>query len=323
MALSLLTTGAWAADLSADGSGEAAVSSAEPEESEAEEEETEGEAPEAEAGAEESEAEEAEEGEAPEADPGAEKPEAEEAEEAEATETKEAEKPEDGQQTEEEQPEPDAQEERSTDRGLTTQEDRGSYNLPVTGNTDVDLSAFAVGDFIKVYDNGGPDNQYSPNANGTLTITLPAGKGAHITGKICTIDYEDYFYVKQGDTELSKIHGSTYYGEYGDTYNYLTVANPVVLQLTSNGSNQTVGLDLTLTIVGVDAVTATFDANGGTGGTVADISAQSGDSITLPANPFTAPNGKYFAGWKSSVDGSICQPGDSVTLTANTTFTAQ
>ena len=64
--------------------------------------------------------------------------------------------------------------------------------------------------------------------------------------------------------------------------------------------------------------TVSFDANGGTG-TMADVTGVSG-KYTLPANGFTAPDGKHFKCW--SVDGSEKAAGDKITVTANTTVTA-
>ena len=61
--------------------------------------------------------------------------------------------------------------------------------------------------------------------------------------------------------------------------------------------------------------TVTFAANGGTG-TMADVTGISGE-YTLPANGFTAPEGKQFKAW--SVDGTEKAVGDKITVTADTT----
>ena len=64
--------------------------------------------------------------------------------------------------------------------------------------------------------------------------------------------------------------------------------------------------------------TVTFDANGGTG----EMEAATGVSgeYTLPANGFTAPEGKQFKAW--SVDGKEKAVGDKITVSANTTVKA-
>ena len=64
--------------------------------------------------------------------------------------------------------------------------------------------------------------------------------------------------------------------------------------------------------------TVSFAANGGTG-TMADVTGISGE-YTLPANGFTAPDGKQFKAW--SVDGNEKAVGDKITVTADTTVTA-
>ncbi len=64
--------------------------------------------------------------------------------------------------------------------------------------------------------------------------------------------------------------------------------------------------------------TVSFDANGGTG-TMANATGVLGD-YTLPANGFTAPEGKQFKAW--SVDGKEKAVGDKITVTAETTVKA-
>ena len=68
----------------------------------------------------------------------------------------------------------------------------------------------------------------------------------------------------------------------------------------------------------VTTYTVSFDANGGTG-TMADVTGISGE-YTLPANGFTAPDGKQFKAW--SVGGVEKAAGDTITVNANTTVTA-
>lgn len=64
--------------------------------------------------------------------------------------------------------------------------------------------------------------------------------------------------------------------------------------------------------------TVSFDANGGKG-SMADETGISGE-YTLPANGFTAPEGKQFKGW--SVNGTEKAAGDKITVTADTTVKA-
>jgi len=68
----------------------------------------------------------------------------------------------------------------------------------------------------------------------------------------------------------------------------------------------------------VTTYTVAFNANGGSG-TMADVTGISGE-YTLPANGFTAPDGKQFKAW--SVGGVEKAVGDKITVTADTTVTA-
>ena len=65
--------------------------------------------------------------------------------------------------------------------------------------------------------------------------------------------------------------------------------------------------------------TVKFDPNGGSG-TMANGEAVEGQPYTLPANGFTAPANKEFKAW--SVNGDEYQPGDSITISADTTVKA-
>ena len=88
------------------------------------------------------------------------------------------------------------------------------------------------------------------------------------------------------------------------------------------GTGHLVTQNFTLKLLWKDApvttYTVTFDSNGGTG-TMADVTGISGE-YTLPANGFTAPEGKQFKGW--SVGGNEKAVGDKITVTADTTVTA-
>jgi hypothetical protein len=70
--------------------------------------------------------------------------------------------------------------------------------------------------------------------------------------------------------------------------------------------------------------TVTFDANGGTG-TIAAETVTGGATYTLPACTFTAPEGKTFFAWSVKIGDAEAvnkQPGDTITVTADTTVTA-
>ena len=78
---------------------------------------------------------------------------------------------------------------------------------------------------------------------------------------------------------------------------------------------------VTFEVASVETYTVSFNANGGTG-TMSDVSDVTG-SYTLPANGFTAPNGKTFSGWKAGNAGDLIAAGASYNVSADVTFYAQ
>ena len=67
--------------------------------------------------------------------------------------------------------------------------------------------------------------------------------------------------------------------------------------------------------------TVSFNANGGTGA-MADVTGVSAGAYTLPANGFTAPDGKRFVGWATSAGGTATAAGGTITVSANVTLYA-
>ena len=80
----------------------------------------------------------------------------------------------------------------------------------------------------------------------------------------------------------------------------------------ANGDNQII-FDNT------NAVTISFDANGGTG-SMSSVSGVEGSSCELPESEFTAPVGYHFAGW--DIDGITYAPGTAYTLASDVTAKA-
>lgn len=67
--------------------------------------------------------------------------------------------------------------------------------------------------------------------------------------------------------------------------------------------------------------TVSFNANGGTG-SMADVTGVSAGAYTLPANGFTAPDGKRFVGWATSAGGTATAAGEAITVSDNVTLYA-
>lgn len=64
-----------------------------------------------------------------------------------------------------------------------------------------------------------------------------------------------------------------------------------------------------------------YDTNGGTPEAIASFYTDTNNTVTLPVAP--NKSGYTFDGWKSSADNSVTQAGAKVTVSADTTFTAQ
>ena len=72
--------------------------------------------------------------------------------------------------------------------------------------------------------------------------------------------------------------------------------------------------------VPVTTYTVRFNANGGTG-TMADVTGVPAGAYTLPANGFTAPEGKQFKGWSTDASGAVIE-GTTYNITGDVTLYA-
>ena len=160
---------------------------------------------------------------------------------------------------------------------------------------------------------------------GDVNVTVKYA-GLETTMTVKVVGHEITFNANGGTGEMAK---AEYVGEY--TLPDCTFSAPTGKQFKAwsvggvekaAGDKITVTANTTVTAVWEDipvvTYTVSFDANGGTG-TMTDVTNVSGE-YTLPANGFTAPDGKQFKSW--SVGGSEKAVGDKITVTANTTVTA-
>ena len=139
-------------------------------------------------------------------------------------------------------------------------------------------------------------NTIDLSGSGTVTLTASGNQsGSSMIGGTVSIT-----------TPGTKLEKGTYYPDL-KTYDgeYDATSDKTVLKFVHESAAPT-------------TYTVSFDANGGTG-TMADVTGVSGE-YTLPANGFTAPDGKQFKAW--SVGGVEKAVGDKITVTANTTVTA-
>ena len=137
-------------------------------------------------------------------------------------------------------------------------------------------------------------NKIDLSGSGTVTLTAPGEQTSAMIGGTVTA------------TSGTKLEKGTYYPDL-KTYDgeYDATSDKTVLKFVHEDPAPT-------------TYTVSFDANGGTG-TMADVTDVSGE-YTLPANGFTAPDGKQFKAW--SVGGVEKAVGDTINVNANTTVTA-
>ena len=162
---------------------------------------------------------------------------------------------------------------------------------------------------------------YDTNVDEDACIATYKPKGT--TSTTYTVSFD----ANGGTGTMANVTGVT--GEYTLPANGFTAPSGKQFKAWSvGGSEKAVGDKITVTAnttvtavwedIPVVTYTVSFDANGGTG-TMPDVTGVSGE-YTLPANSFTAPDGKQFKAW--SVGGVEKAAGDKITVTANTTVTA-
>ena len=115
-------------------------------------------------------------------------------------------------------------------------------------------------------------------------------------------------------------------GSYTQTLPYDAVflyngVSPAETYTYSLGSDAKVTVRLTVP----EAMTLTFDANGGTGDAMATLSTRKGINTTLPACTYTAPSGQTFLCWNTAADGTGTRyyAGQEYIFNASTTFYAE
>ena len=192
----------------------------------------------------------------------------------------------------------------------------GEYTLPANGFT------APSGKQFKAWSVGGSEKAVGDKITVTANTTVTA-----VWEDIPVVTYTVSFDANGGTGSMADVTGVS--GEYMLPANGFTAPSGKQFKAWSVGGVEkaagdtiTVNANTTVTAIWenipVVTYTVSFDANGGTG-TMTDVTGVSGE-YTLPANSFTAPDGKQFKAW--SVGGVEKAAGDKITVTANTTVTA-
>jgi len=135
--------------------------------------------------------------------------------------------------------------------GSGTNENPYYVNMPATGEKTVTVPSGVTS--FKVYDNGGSNGYYSDNCKGTLVINAPSGYGFTLSGRVRTQRTPDYLSAYDGNAvdESKRILSFNSYGSWSNIYpSVTTVSESLTLYFESDDSNNSEGLDLTITLVG-------------------------------------------------------------------------
>ena len=189
----------------------------------------------------------------------------------------------------------------------------GEYTLPANGFT------APAGKQFKAWSVGGVEKAAGDKITVTANTTVTA-----VWEDIPVVTYTVSFDANGGTGTMADVTGIS--GEYTLPANGFTAPAGKQFKAWSVGGVEkaagdkiTVTANTTVTAVWentpVVTYTVSFDANGGTG-SMGDVTGVSGE-YTLPANGFTAPEGKQFKGWARSASGAVIT-GTSITVTADT-----
>ena len=232
-------------------------------------------------------------------------------------------------------------------------DDRGSFNIVLAEGTTNRVTSVTGSAFACAYGSIVISGAGSLNATGAANgiwvddaVTITDGANVTATGlNGCGIFSDSSFetiYIKNGTTAI--LSGSTYgIGGYADVEidnaNVTVTGDTAAFKSsydvggiykwrTSESGAFTMSAETkfrpnsTITrveLIPVPTYAVIFDANGGTG-TMITAEVNEGEEYTLPKCGFTAPSNKTFKAW--SVGGEEKQPGDKITVSANTTVTA-
>ena len=144
-----------------------------------------------------------------------------------------------------------------------------SVRMPKFGTATLNVDN-SVASF-KIYDDGGADNNYSDNCNGSLVLKAPDGKRMMLTGNILTECYYDKLSVYRGTTaDSDNILLYLLSSDEEDDHNPMTTAigtynaSEMLLYFRSNGDTNYAGLDLTIQLLSDEYENPIYyvDANG-------------------------------------------------------------
>ena len=178
----------------------------------------------------------------------------------------------------------------------------------------LEIAASAVTDNITIYAKAVDARVNVTFTNGGNTTFTGEDKVIKGTAYTCTIVPDTGYTLGEGNITVKCNNVDVGY----ENWTYDAATGKLEIAASAVTGNITIYAKAVEKNIPVVTYTVSFAANGGSG-TMADVTGISGE-YTLPANGFTAPDGKQFKAW--SVGGVEKAVGDKITVTANTTVTA-
>ena len=208
----------------------------------------------------------------------------------------------------------------SYDNVLQEDGNGGYYVLmPASGTVPVDLTGKSAGFSFVLYDDGGPDGQYSNNCDGAVLITAPAGCLLSIGGDGVT-ESPKYDYLIIYDGTGSTVLGDANYANTFTISEMFTTGDTLKVFFHSDNSVQKNGFALTVTVCAASSLCVlTYDAGAGSG-TMQGLTVTVGTPVTVADCGFTLPENTYFVGYTDGTN--TYQPGDTIVMNGNVTLTA-
>ena len=170
-----------------------------------------------------------------------------------------------------------------------------SINMPTTNNNYNELTIPSGVQSFKVYDDGGKDDKYSNNYEGTLVLTAPEGHKIRLSGSITLESYDKltvYNGSKESGTKLLDAVSSSSSGTKTDittftsTGDITSTGNVMTIYFKSDGSTNFDGLDLTVMVFNPNAdYNVTINTAEGGSVTANPTSAKVNETVTLTATP--------------------------------------
>ena len=160
-------------------------------------------------------------------------------------------------------------------------------NMPKSGTVALELPAGVTS--FKLYDDGGPDHDFTREANGTLIITsLNTDEDFvwQITGSMYTYPSYDHLDIYDGDISDNKKIVSNLGGELSSIGKYFSTGKTIAVTFSNHNFPSSDGFNFTVSLVDITAPhEITFEPSEGGSVTCEDEKVQVGNTVTLNVLP--------------------------------------